>query len=191
MPSLVADTHSAVWYLLQSPRLSRVARERMAATIAGGDPILVPSICLVEIIYLVEKNRIPQADWAQLQAALDSADAAYRCFGRCGRTRREPRTARHGPGHARSHHCSNCGSPESPAREPRWAHSDDRHRGHLVGPHAVPDRAASRHPYCCQREAQGGRGRMKLREQNKSRQASAWTSSVSTSGSPRIGPPRE
>lgn len=78
MPSLVADTHAAVWYLLQSPRLSRVARERMAATIAGGDPILVPSICLVEIIYLVEKKRIPQADWAQLQAALDSADAAYR-----------------------------------------------------------------------------------------------------------------
>ena len=78
MPSLVADTHVAVWYLLQSPRLSRVARERMAATIAGRDPILVPSICLVEIIYLVEKKRIPQADWTQLQAALDSADAAYR-----------------------------------------------------------------------------------------------------------------
>jgi PIN domain nuclease of toxin-antitoxin system len=78
MPSLVADTHAAVWYLLQSPRLSPLARERMAATIAGGDPIFVPSICLVEIIYLVEKKRIPQADWTQLQAALDSADAAYR-----------------------------------------------------------------------------------------------------------------
>ena len=78
MPSLVADTHAAVWYLLQSPRLSSLARERMAATIRGGDPIFVPSICLVEIIYLVEKGRIPGADWAQLQSALDSADAAYR-----------------------------------------------------------------------------------------------------------------
>jgi PIN domain nuclease of toxin-antitoxin system len=62
MPSLVADTHAVVWYLLQSPRLSDVAREQMAAAIAGGDPILVPSICLVEIVYLVEKRRIPQAD---------------------------------------------------------------------------------------------------------------------------------
>jgi len=78
MPSLVADTHAVVWYLLQSPRLSDVAREQMAAAIAGGDPILVPSICLVEIVYLVEKRRIPQADWTQLQAALDSPDAAYR-----------------------------------------------------------------------------------------------------------------
>ena len=66
MPSLVADTHAAVWYLLDSPRLSRAARERMALTIAGGDPIFIPSICIVELVYLVEKARIPRADWERL-----------------------------------------------------------------------------------------------------------------------------
>jgi len=78
MPSVVADTHAAVWYLLDSPRLSQVARDRMALTIAGGDPIVVPSICLVELLYLVEKGRIPRADWERLQATLDSSDSGYR-----------------------------------------------------------------------------------------------------------------
>jgi len=78
MPSLVADTHAAVWYLLDSPRLSRAARERMALTIAGGDPIFIPSICIVELVYLVEKARIPRADWERLWATLDASDAGYR-----------------------------------------------------------------------------------------------------------------
>ena len=49
----------------------------MALTIAGGDPVLVPAICIVELIYLVEKGRIPRADWERRQAALDASDAAY------------------------------------------------------------------------------------------------------------------
>jgi PIN domain nuclease of toxin-antitoxin system len=78
MASVVADTHAAVWYLLQSPRLSVTAGNRMAATIAAGDPILVPAICLVELVYLVEKGRIPRSDWEQLQAALRQEDSGYR-----------------------------------------------------------------------------------------------------------------
>jgi PIN domain nuclease of toxin-antitoxin system len=50
----------------------------MAATIAAGDPILVPAICLVELVYLVEKGRIPRSDWEQLQAALRQEDSGFR-----------------------------------------------------------------------------------------------------------------
>ncbi|MBI4515208.1 MAG: type II toxin-antitoxin system VapC family toxin [Deltaproteobacteria bacterium] len=78
MASVVADTHAAAWYLLQSFRLSVTARNRMAAAIAAGDPILVPSISVVELVYLVEKGRIPRPDWEQLQAALEQEDSGFR-----------------------------------------------------------------------------------------------------------------
>ena len=55
MPGLVVDTHALVWYLTASPRLSTSALARMEATIAAGDVIHVPAICLVEITYLIEK----------------------------------------------------------------------------------------------------------------------------------------
>lgn len=50
----------------------------MAAAIAAGDPILVPSISVVELVYLVEKGRIPRPDWEQLQAALEQEDSGFR-----------------------------------------------------------------------------------------------------------------
>ena len=39
-----------------------------------GDPIYVPAICLVELIYLVEKNRLPIAARERLIAALDDPE---------------------------------------------------------------------------------------------------------------------
>jgi PIN domain nuclease of toxin-antitoxin system len=59
MAAVIADTHAALWYLLQSPRLSEAALRRMEETVQGGDSILLPSICVVEVIYLVEKGRLP------------------------------------------------------------------------------------------------------------------------------------
>lgn len=58
MPGLVTDTHALLWYLLESPKLSTTARDRMQATIRAGERLLVPTISLVEVVYLVEKGRL-------------------------------------------------------------------------------------------------------------------------------------
>jgi PIN domain nuclease of toxin-antitoxin system len=59
MSSVVADTHALVWYLLNSPKLSKDARESMEEAVKAGNPIFVASISVVEILYLVEKGRLP------------------------------------------------------------------------------------------------------------------------------------
>jgi len=58
MAGLVIDTHTLVWYLTSSPRLSPKALARIEATMAAGDPVYVPAISLIEVIYLVEKGRL-------------------------------------------------------------------------------------------------------------------------------------
>ncbi len=66
----VADTHALIWYLLADPRLSPAARAAFATAVERGDPIGVPAICLVEIIYLVEKGRIPSNALTALEIEL-------------------------------------------------------------------------------------------------------------------------
>lgn len=58
MSSLVVDTHAAIWYLLQSERLSQSANEALDATLKQGENIYLASISLVEVIYLVEKGKL-------------------------------------------------------------------------------------------------------------------------------------
>jgi PIN domain nuclease of toxin-antitoxin system len=71
MPGVVADTHALVWYLCSSSSLSTAARERFRASREQGHPILVPSVCLVEMIYLVEKGRLARQAWHTLLEHLD------------------------------------------------------------------------------------------------------------------------
>ncbi len=59
MISAVADTHTAVWYLFDNPRLSAGARQAIEEAFRAGDQIGVSSISLVEMVYLAEKGRIP------------------------------------------------------------------------------------------------------------------------------------
>jgi PIN domain nuclease of toxin-antitoxin system len=54
----VTDTHALIWYLENSPRLSAIANQVIEACDRGEIVIYVPTICLVEIVYLQEKNRI-------------------------------------------------------------------------------------------------------------------------------------
>lgn len=77
MPSVIVDTHAAVWYLLNDLRLSRKASSVLDETTQGGDPILIPSISLVELIYLVEKGRIPASTQTRLRAAIEDPDGPY------------------------------------------------------------------------------------------------------------------
>ena len=54
----VADTHTLIWHLVGSAELSATARAILLDADAGYRRIAVPSIALVEIVYLAERNRI-------------------------------------------------------------------------------------------------------------------------------------
>ena len=71
MAAVVVDTHVVLWYLAQDPKLSQNAMEALDSATEGGEPIYVPAICLVELVYLVEKNRLPVTARERLIAALD------------------------------------------------------------------------------------------------------------------------
>jgi PIN domain nuclease of toxin-antitoxin system len=75
MPGLIADTHATLWYLSKSPKLSATAFARMQSTVAGGDPIFVPTISIVEVIYLVEKGRVPSEALDRIYHHLDQPDS--------------------------------------------------------------------------------------------------------------------
>jgi predicted nucleic acid-binding protein len=78
MPAVVVDTHTIVWYLSADPRLSANAADALDSATAAGERIHVPSICLVELTYLVEKGRLPVAARERLIHALD--DPAVPCL---------------------------------------------------------------------------------------------------------------
>ncbi len=68
----VADTHAILWYLYNDPRLSVAAGAMMDATVKAGDEIAISSISLVEIAYLIEKNRIPLDAFDRVVAELNT-----------------------------------------------------------------------------------------------------------------------
>jgi PIN domain nuclease of toxin-antitoxin system len=78
MPAVAVDTHTIVWYLSSDPRLSARAADVLDSATAAGELIHVPSICLVELTYLVEKGRLPAAARNRLIQALD--DPASPCL---------------------------------------------------------------------------------------------------------------
>jgi PIN domain nuclease of toxin-antitoxin system len=78
MPGVAVDTHAIVWYLSADARLSASAAEALDSATAAGELIHVPSICLVELTYLVEKGRLPVAARDRLIQALD--DPATPCL---------------------------------------------------------------------------------------------------------------
>ena len=59
MPDFVTDTHGLIWYLEDDPRLGPEAEAAFDACDRGELNIHVPTICLIEIVYLQEKGRIP------------------------------------------------------------------------------------------------------------------------------------
>lgn len=77
MAGVVVDTHAIVWYLQDDPRLSTKAADVPDSATAAGDAIYVPSICLVELSYLIEKQRLPAIVREQLIETLD--DPASPC----------------------------------------------------------------------------------------------------------------
>ena len=78
MSAVAVDTHTIVWYLASDRRLSAKAVDALDSASAVGRAIHVPSICLVELTYLVEKERLPSIARDRLVKALDAPSAACR-----------------------------------------------------------------------------------------------------------------
>jgi PIN domain nuclease of toxin-antitoxin system len=68
MPNVVTDTHGLIWYLENDPRLGADASRIYDECDRGLAIVYVPTICLVEMVYLQEKGRIP----AHLLAAFET-----------------------------------------------------------------------------------------------------------------------
>jgi PIN domain nuclease of toxin-antitoxin system len=70
--NLVTDTHGLIWYLQNDSRLSPAASQAFDECDRGEITIFVPVICLVEVVYLEEKGRIPPGLKAKLDLVLAS-----------------------------------------------------------------------------------------------------------------------
>ncbi len=78
MPAAVADTHTALWYLFGDPRLSATAKAFIDQAAADRQSIEVSPISLAEIVYLVEKRRIPTSAFEDLSAALKNDNHVFK-----------------------------------------------------------------------------------------------------------------
>lgn len=74
----VLDTHAAVWYLLKPRNLSLEALQAIEVASQSGESVFLPSISLVEVVYLVEKGRLPTVALERLMAAFENPGAALR-----------------------------------------------------------------------------------------------------------------
>lgn len=54
----IVDTHAFLWYLLDSPKLSRKARAAFAMGDAGQAMIVIPAIVLLECIDILDKKKV-------------------------------------------------------------------------------------------------------------------------------------
>lgn len=74
----VADTHTALWYLFADPRLSATAKAFIDQAAVDRSSIEISPISLAEIVYLVEKNRIPTSALEDLEAALENDNHVFK-----------------------------------------------------------------------------------------------------------------
>lgn len=54
MEEIIVDSHALFWFLTENPKLSSRARK----AIERAKKVIVPSIVLMEILYLLEKNNL-------------------------------------------------------------------------------------------------------------------------------------
>ncbi len=66
----VADTHALIWNLSEDTRLSKEAQRRFLRAEAGEAIIYLATISIIEILYLLEKGKIPAQIWELLRLTL-------------------------------------------------------------------------------------------------------------------------
>jgi PIN domain nuclease of toxin-antitoxin system len=76
MPA-VLDTHAAIWFLLDSTKLSESVYMLIDGAAASGAPTYISAVSLVEVVYLVERGRIQANAFATFASELDSHNPAF------------------------------------------------------------------------------------------------------------------
>lgn len=71
-----ADTHAAIWYIHADRRLSVSAKAAIDRAVDAGDHVAVSSISLAEVVYLIERGRIPAGTFVRLISTLDAVGQA-------------------------------------------------------------------------------------------------------------------
>ena len=74
----VADTHTILWYLFGDDRLSVQAKQFIDDAAAARRSVEISPISLAEIVYLVEKGRIPASALEDVSAALEDPSHVFR-----------------------------------------------------------------------------------------------------------------
>ena len=73
----VADTHAALWYLFGDANLSRAAADFIQNAANWRLKVALSAITLAEVVYLVEKNRLPAAAYEELTRAIADPEHVF------------------------------------------------------------------------------------------------------------------
>ncbi len=73
----VADTHAALWHLFDNARLSAVAGRFITEAAIARQKVAISTISLAEVVYLVEKNRLPPSAYEELTQALADPEHVF------------------------------------------------------------------------------------------------------------------
>jgi len=78
MIAAVADTHAALWYLFDDARLSTIAASVINEAAAARRHIAISSVTLAEVVYLVDKGRLPRPAYDELSQALADPNHVFK-----------------------------------------------------------------------------------------------------------------
>jgi PIN domain nuclease of toxin-antitoxin system len=73
----VADTYTALWHLFDDKRLSAAAEAFIEEAAKARRKIAISTISLAEVVYLVEKNRLPASAYDELTQALADPEHVF------------------------------------------------------------------------------------------------------------------
>lgn len=77
MSDIVIDSNIVIWYFGELSRLTNRAETTVDAAVDTGT-VLVPSIVILELVYLIERKRVPSNMLAKLREALDLEPTTFR-----------------------------------------------------------------------------------------------------------------
>ncbi len=78
MSDYVTDTHALLWHLSRDRALSATAADLFRRADEGGVGIVIPSIVLVEVVYLCEREHVPSDRVDRVLALTGAPGSRYR-----------------------------------------------------------------------------------------------------------------
>jgi PIN domain nuclease of toxin-antitoxin system len=75
--AVVTDTHAVLWYVSVDLRLATHAKQAMDSATSDTEAIFVPTVCIVEAIYLIEKGRVGAHVRVQFEQAIRDPSSAF------------------------------------------------------------------------------------------------------------------